>query len=129
MDRREFGTGGIGGAICGNSGACDGREVGGWSRVAGGDGMRVLQLGKFYDPVVGGMESALREMCETMREQVEVRVVVANTRMRTEHEMREVATRVASLGKLWSCSMAPAYPLWARKFEADVMHVHVPNPL
>ena len=92
--------------------------------------MRVLQLGKFYDPVVGGMESALREMCETMREQGEGRVVVANTRMRTEHEMREVAvTRVASLGKLWSCSMAPAYPLWARKFEADVMHVHVPNPL
>jgi glycosyltransferase involved in cell wall biosynthesis len=92
--------------------------------------MRVLQLGKFYDPVVGGMESALREICETLHEQVDLRVVVANTRYRTEHEKTTVpVTRVASMGRLFSCSMAPTFPLWARRFNADLIHVHLPNPL
>jgi rhamnosyl/mannosyltransferase len=92
--------------------------------------MRVLQLGKFYDPYIGGMESTLKEICESLADQVEFQVLVANTRFRTEHEVRKVpVTRVASMGKLFSCSMAPTYPLWARKFDADVIHVHVPNPL
>ncbi|MGA3195726.1 MAG: glycosyltransferase [Terriglobales bacterium] len=92
--------------------------------------MRVLQLGKFYDPVVGGMESALREICETLHQQVDLRVVVANTRCRTEHDSKTVpVTRVASLGKLFSLSMAPTFPLWARRFNADLIHVHLPNPL
>ncbi len=92
--------------------------------------MRVLQLGKFYDPVVGGMESALREICETLHQQVDLRVVVANTRCRTEHDSKTVpVTRVASMGKLFSLSMAPTFPLWARRFNADLIHVHLPNPL
>jgi len=92
--------------------------------------VKILQLGKFYDPYVGGMETVVKEMCESLADQVDFRVVVANTRFRTEHEFRKVpVTRVASLGKLFSCSMAPTYPLWARKFDADLIHVHIPNPL
>ena len=92
--------------------------------------MKVLQLGKFYDPYVGGMETVLKEICESLADQVEFQVVVANTRYRTEHENRIVpVTRVGSMGKLFSCSMAPAFPLWARKFDADLIHVHLPNPL
>jgi glycosyltransferase involved in cell wall biosynthesis len=92
--------------------------------------VRVLQLGKFYDPVVGGMETALKEICENMEKQVELRVIVANTRYHTEHDHRNVpVTRVASLGKLFSCSLAPTFPLWSRRFEADLIHVHMPNPL
>ena len=57
-------------------------------------------------------------------------MVVANTRCRTEHENKTVPiTRVASMGRLFSCSMAPTFPLWARRFDADVIHVHLPNPL
>lgn len=92
--------------------------------------MRVLQLGKHYDPFVGGMETVLKEMCESMVDHVQFQVLVANTRCRTEIEHRKVPiTRAASLGKLFSCSMAPSYPLWARKFDPDLIHVHVPNPL
>jgi rhamnosyl/mannosyltransferase len=92
--------------------------------------MRVLQLGKFYDPFVGGMETVLKEICESLVDQVEFQVIVANTRCRTEHENRKVpVTRVASLGKLFSCSMAASYPLWARRFDPDLIHVHLPNPL
>ncbi len=92
--------------------------------------MRVLQLGKFYDPYVGGMETVLKELCESLADQVQFQVVVANTRWRTEHENGGVpVTRVASIGKFFSCSMAPSFPLWARKFNPDLVHVHLPNPL
>jgi rhamnosyl/mannosyltransferase len=92
--------------------------------------MRVLQLGKFYDPFVGGMETVLKEICESLAEQVQFQVVVANTRFRTEHENRKVpVTRVASMGRLFSCSVAPSFPLWARRFDPDLIHVHLPNPL
>jgi rhamnosyl/mannosyltransferase len=92
--------------------------------------MRVLQLGKFYDPFIGGMETVLKEICESLAEQVQFQVIVANTRCRTEHENKKIpVTRVASMGRLFSCSMAPSFPLWARKFDADLIHVHLPNPL
>jgi glycosyltransferase involved in cell wall biosynthesis len=92
--------------------------------------MRVLQLGKFYDPFVGGIETVLKEICESLAEQVQFQVLVANTRCRTEHENGKVpVTRVASMGNLFSCSMAPSFPLWARRFDPDLIHVHLPNPL
>jgi len=93
--------------------------------------VRVLQLGKFYDPFVGGMETVLKEMCESLADQVQFQVVVANTRWETKHETRKKVpvTRVASMGKLFSCSLAPSYPLWAKRFDPDLIHVHLPNPL
>jgi rhamnosyl/mannosyltransferase len=76
------------------------------------------------------METVLKEICESLAHEVQFQVVVANTCWRTEHENRKVpVTRVGSLGKLLSCSIAPTYPLWARKFDPDLIHVHLPNPL
>jgi rhamnosyl/mannosyltransferase len=76
------------------------------------------------------METVLKEICESLSEDVRFQVLVANTRCRTEHEHRKIpVTRVASLGKLFSCSVAPSYPVWARKFDPDLIHVHIPNPL
>ncbi len=92
--------------------------------------MKVLQLGKFYFPVVGGIETVLKDICESLADQVDFRVLVANTRLRTEHEDGQIAvTRAASAGKMFSCSIAPTYPLWARRIDADVIHVHLANPL
>lgn len=92
--------------------------------------MNVLQLGKFYSPVIGGMETALREICEHISREVNLHVLVANTKYRTELEIGKIpVTRVASLGKLFSCSMAPTFPFWSRKFATDLIHVHLPNPL
>ncbi|MGB8849879.1 MAG: glycosyltransferase [Candidatus Acidiferrales bacterium] len=92
--------------------------------------MKVLQLGKFYDPVVGGIETVLQEICEQLHTRVQLQVLVANTRFRTEHEVREFPiTRVASMGTVFSCPIAPSLPLWVRKSDADLIHVHMPNPL
>jgi glycosyltransferase involved in cell wall biosynthesis len=92
--------------------------------------VKILQLGKFYDPVVGGMETALKDICEQLHPDVDFHVLVANTRYRTEHGGRNFpVTRVASLGKFFSCSVAPSFPRWVRKIDADLIHVHLPNPL
>ena len=92
--------------------------------------MRVLQLGKFYDPVTGGMETVLRAICENLCDRVDFQVLVANTHFRTEKEVRTFPIiRAASLGRLFSMSIAPAYPIWTKKLDADLIHVHLPNPL
>ena len=92
--------------------------------------MRVLQLGKFYDPVVGGMETVLKDICESLCDEVDFHVLAANTRCRTEHEHGKLrVTRVATMGKLLSCPVAPSFPLWSKRFEADLIHVHLANPL
>jgi rhamnosyl/mannosyltransferase len=76
------------------------------------------------------METVLKEICESLADQVQFQVLVANTRFRTEHESKKVpVTRVASMGRLFSCSLAPSFPLWARKFDPELIHVHLPNPL
>ena len=92
--------------------------------------MKVLQLGKFYYPEVGGMETALKDICEGLSGDIDFQVVVANTRPRTEVEDGPIpVTRVASLGKCLSLPMAPTYPFRAQKFDADILHVHLANPL
>lgn len=92
--------------------------------------MKILQLGKFYDPVVGGMETALKDICEGLSDQVEFQIVVANTRWRTEHENGKLrVTRVASMGKCLSLPVAPSFPFWTQRFDADLIHVHLANPL
>ena len=76
------------------------------------------------------METVLKEICENLCDRVEFRVLVANTRFRTEKEYRKFTIiRAASLGKLFSLSIAPTYPSWVKKLDADLIHVHVPNPL
>ncbi len=92
--------------------------------------MKVLQLGKFYHPFVGGIETVLKDICEGLADQVQFQVLVANTCNRTSHENGTVSlTRAASFGKLLSCSLAPSYLYYAKKFDADLLHVHLANPL
>jgi glycosyltransferase involved in cell wall biosynthesis len=92
--------------------------------------VRVLQLGKFYDPVTGGMETVLKAICENLCDRVDFQVLVANTSFRTEREVRKFPiVRAASLGRLFSMSIAPTYSSWAKKLDADLIHVHIPNPL
>jgi len=94
--------------------------------------MRILELGKFYPPHHGGIETLLRSLCEGFaRRAAEVDCVVANERARTEHQLLHGARihRLASFGTLFSTSLCPAYPGATRKYRADIWHAHFPNPL
>jgi glycosyltransferase involved in cell wall biosynthesis len=92
--------------------------------------VKVLQVGKFYDPYRGGMETVLKSLCEGLQPHVDLHVLVANTSNHTVHEQCGVpVTRVASLGKLFSSSLTPSFPHWLSKISADLVHVHMPNPI
>lgn len=92
--------------------------------------LRVLHVGKFYPPVRGGMETHLHALCVGLREHVDVRVLVANTRLATTVERMDgvTVTRSASFGSLAGTSLCPVMARAIRESDADIVHLHHPNP-
>jgi glycosyltransferase involved in cell wall biosynthesis len=84
-----------------------------------------------FPPVVGGVEKQIGMLRDAMAPDVVSSVVVCARRARTETacvgEGAEV--RVAEFGpRLLSAPIAPTLPLWVRRTQADLIHVHMPNP-
>jgi glycosyltransferase involved in cell wall biosynthesis len=97
--------------------------------------VKVLQLSKFYAPDHGGIESVAHNLSAGfLRHGCEVEVLCAHKRRRHSDE-RDASgvriTRAANWGMLQSTSMAPSLPwlLWQRRHDADIVHVHMPDPL
>jgi rhamnosyl/mannosyltransferase len=92
----------------------------------------VLQVGKFYPPVSGGMERMLQTLCEGERAAgVRTSVLVANTERQTvREEINGVpVTRVASVGRAGAVEWCPTFPVWLCRATPDVMVIHEPNPI
>jgi rhamnosyl/mannosyltransferase len=93
--------------------------------------MRVLQLGKFYEPVVGGIETHLSLLADSLSASgVDVEVLVHNTDRRTVRESirRVPVTRVGSFGRILSADLSPGLiGELSRPF--DILHLHVPHPM
>ena len=100
--------------------------------AAGEPALRVLQVGKFYPPYRGGIESHLQALCHELKRyaEVEVTVLVANeAHQRVESEMDGV--KVKRLARLFSVGETPV--CWAlareiRRSRAAVVHLHLPYP-
>jgi rhamnosyl/mannosyltransferase len=92
--------------------------------------LKVLHVGKFYPPVHGGMETHLQAICVGLRQYVDVRVLVANTGRTTTVDRVDdlTVTRSASLGTLAGTSVCPTMVSAIRRSDADVVHIHHPNP-
>ena len=94
--------------------------------------MTICELGKFYPPVHGGIETLLELMCRGFAQRdVKVQCVVANDRAKTVRENRDGVhlTRCASFGSWFSTSLCPGYVGVARRAGAKIWHTHFPNPL
>lgn len=94
--------------------------------------MKILELGKFYSPERGGIETLLKLWSEGFAAAGDdVRCVVANRQLKTvREELNGVSVvRLASFGMAMSTSLSPAYPFAPRSWRADVIHAHTPNPL
>lgn len=97
--------------------------------------MRVLQVGKFYPPVRGGIETVMWELAEGLN-QAGLRndVLCANQRRVSSREHLAGGydvVRAASFGMLLSTSMAPALAIELARLQRhyDVLHVHMPDPM
>ncbi len=100
--------------------------------------MRILQLGKYYTPDKGGMETALRHLAEgLLAAGHDVRVMVAGRRPRSGREdlpgVPGGLVRAGALGTWNSQPLTLTLPRLLRReladFRPDIVHLHLPNPL
>lgn len=92
--------------------------------------LRILHIGKFYPPYKGGMETHLQTLCRGLQKLTEVRVIVANDRPETFTEELEgiAVTRVSRLLQAGSAPVCPRMCQLIRESDADIIHIHLPNP-
>lgn len=95
---------------------------------------KIIQVGKYYYPESGGMETHLYELCNQLKRRYDVRVLVANTSPRTVSEVVDgvPVTRVANFGELYSCPICPTLPLHLSRLNGSqqtLIQLHLPNPM
>jgi rhamnosyl/mannosyltransferase len=101
--------------------------------------VKVLQLSKFYPPVLGGIETVAWELAEGLnRVGVATDVLCAHQQPRGSHQQLAAGAgthydvwRTGSLGRVLSTSVAPSMP-WRLRVLApryDIFHVHMPDPM
>ena len=93
--------------------------------------LRVLQVGKFYPPHMGGIETHLRTLCRELRKSLDVRVVVASDDGNASEEILEgvAVSRVPTRLTLASTPVCPGMIAKIRASYADIVHIHLPNPI
>lgn len=93
--------------------------------------LRVLQLGKYFPPYKGGFESSLYTLVDGLKGAVRFQVLVSHTEYKTsiERDKGLIVIRLASLGKIFSQPVTLGLFSWIRRLRADIIHLHLPNPL
>lgn len=97
-------------------------------------GLRVLHLGKFYPPAAGGIETHTRILARAQADQgLDVSVLCAQhqgSRSSTDADGPVTIHRQARLGSLAKFEILPGLSLALSRAarQADLLHVHVPNP-
>lgn len=93
--------------------------------------MRVLELGKYYFPYMGGIEHHLYVLSNELKGRVDLEVIVANTVAKTVHDVVESVpvTRCASFAHVASTSLSANMVFELSRRRYDVLHLHLPNPM
>jgi len=77
------------------------------------------------------MESALYDLCNGLKDKVDLRVLVAHkgggTRIDGEDGVEVI--RIGSLGTIFSTSICPTMAYWIKRLQADIVQIHHPNPM
>src|ERR1700731_1462808 len=92
--------------------------------------LKVLHVGKFYPPHMGGIETHLQALCGTLTDHVDLQVVVSSDDRRTIDQVVD-GVRVVRAGTVFtafSTAISPAIVSRIRSAYADLVHLHLPNP-
>lgn len=96
----------------------------------GGRQLRVLQVGKYYWPHKGGIETVVRTLSEALSHSVDISVLVANSIAAGGHDI--VGGIPVIRAKPWATVGAvrfcPSMIREIRESNADLIHLHTPNP-
>ena len=92
--------------------------------------MRVVHIGKYYPPVLGGIETHLESLALGLHEHVDLRVLVANTKRTTVTETPG-GVNLVRLGRVAQIASAPlvrGLSEHLQEAKPDIVHLHHPNP-
>lgn len=92
--------------------------------------MKVLHVGKFYPPHMGGIETHVQVLCRKLQQLVDVEVLVA-AETNADEEFWDEGVKVTRVGTRFKLSGAPVCPGLTRRItraQADIVHLHLPNP-
>lgn len=93
--------------------------------------LKVLQIGKYYPPYKGGFETSLFTLVESLKDRLQIDVLVSNTNSKTviERDNGLSIIRLANFGKIFSQPITPTLAFWLKRARSDIIHLHLPNPL
>lgn len=93
--------------------------------------LKVLQVGKYYPPHRGGMETHLADLCQELKSSVDLEVLVAHDENRTITETVDgvEVVRLATPVSLLANPINPELVGRIRRSQADIVHLHWPNPI
>jgi glycosyltransferase involved in cell wall biosynthesis len=92
--------------------------------------LKVLQVGKFYPPHMGGIETHLQALCGELCKLADVRVTVASDNRTGSEELLDGVrvTRVPTQFTLAAAPICAGMVANIRDSGADIVHIHLPNP-
>jgi rhamnosyl/mannosyltransferase len=92
--------------------------------------LKVLQVGKFYPPHMGGIETHLQVLSSRLRGAVDLRVIVASDGREGAEEVLDgvAVSRVPTWMTVASTPLCPGMIAKIRNCGADIVHIHLPNP-
>jgi glycosyltransferase involved in cell wall biosynthesis len=92
--------------------------------------LHILHVGKFYPPHHGGMESHLETLCRELTPGHKLSVVVSSEDRCSTSEVRSQVpvTRAATWLNLAAAPITPGLRTAIRSAQADIVHLHWPNP-
>ncbi len=91
---------------------------------------RVLHIGKFYPPHMGGIETHLQLLCRELARSLEVEAIVSSDGARSDtfFDGDVKVTRVGQWRQVASTPLCPGMLSRFSKSQADLVHIHLPNP-
>ncbi len=90
----------------------------------------VLQIGKFYPPHMGGIETHLETLCRELAGRFDLSVIASNHEAGRSAEVRHgiPVTRLATPFSITSAPVNPALAAAIRTRDPDLVHIHLPHP-
>ncbi len=91
--------------------------------------MRIFQVGKYYHPAKGGIETHVRSLSVGLQQFSKVRVAVAGQRRSTLDFVDGIGIeRLAVSATMLGAPICPELVRSLRNTDSDVVHIHLPNP-
>jgi rhamnosyl/mannosyltransferase len=94
-------------------------------------GLRVLHLGKYYPPHMGGIETHLETLCPLLQKEIpDLRVAVASDHASSSDEVSNGVRvqRTATWFHLAGAPICPSLINFIKRAQPNLIHIHWPNP-